>query len=760
MAGRQRSHGVKLPGRWVAIVRKLALNDRFGPQAEPRLIRHPFFRMNNHRHASHAADSSHDELYRSLTYGFEDETVQSIQLALNLALDAKEDKLVRPRGTDVAVRLKRLGVDAQTLQAALLSDPFLRDHLEPSYIEDHFGETVANLVRNVNRLNTFSDYSADLVSEPEQAEVLRRMLLAMIDDVRALPIKLAYRVVRLRILPRQSYEQRLYIAREALDIYVPLANRLGIGQLKWELEDLAFRYLDPQAYKRLATALAENRVARERYIQDFIEHLHAALTKEGIEADVYGRPKHIYSIWRKMQRKAVDFNELYDLRAVRVIVDKVPTCYAVLGVVHTLWQYVPKEFDDYIANPKENGYQSLHTIVVGPGGAMVEIQIRTRDMHNFAELGVAAHWRYKEGGKQNAAVEKSIVSLRRLLENRDDATLLEDFRTELYPDRVFVLTPKGEVKDLMKGATPLDFAYAIHTEVGHRCRGAKVGGRIVPLTYELKSGDRVEIMTVKEGRPSRSWLNLHLGYLKTSHARSKVRHWFKKQDHERNLQDGKAILEKERQRLGLKTIDLRELTRHFRLSRQEDVLIGIGRADISLNQLAGALEAPDWRDEPTHLKLVADHGREARRDNVSVQGIGNLLTTYAGCCKPLPGDAIIGYITLGKGIAIHRQDCENILQLPEEKHNRLIEVQWGEEPDAFPVEIHLRAFDRQGLLRDITQILSNEHVNILEANTHKNVDDQRVWMNMTLEVRNITQLRDIMDKIGQLHNVFEVRRKR
>ncbi len=707
-----------------------------------------------------AAELSPDELYRSLTDGFEDDAARSIQQALNLALDAKEEKPVRPRGTDVAVRLKQLGVDAQSLEAALLSDPFLREQLEPSYIEDRFGETVANLVRNVNRLNTFSDYSADLISEPEQSEVLRRMLLAMIDDVRALPIKLAYRVARLRILPQQSYEQRLYIARETLDIYVPLANRLGIGQLKWELEDLAFRYLDPQAYKRLATALAENRVARERYIQDFVEHLHAALTKEGIEADVYGRPKHIYSIWRKMQRKAVDFNELYDLRAVRVIVDKVPTCYAVLGMVHTLWQYVPKEFDDYIANPKENGYQSLHTVVVGPDGAMVEIQIRTRDMDNFAELGVAAHWRYKEGGKRNAAVEKSIASLRRLLENRDDATLLEDFRTELYSDRVFVLTPKGEAKDLVKGATPLDFAYAIHTEVGHRCRGAKVGGRIVPLTYELKSGDRIEIMTVKEGPPSRSWLNPHLGYLKTSHARSKVRHWFKKQDHERNLQDGKAILEKERQRLGLKTIDFKQLMRHFHLSRQEDLLIGIGRADISRNQLAGALEAPDWRAEPTHLKPLSYHGKEVPRDNVSVQGIGNLLTTYAGCCKPLPGDPIIGYITLGKGIAIHRQDCENVLQLPEEKHNRLIEVSWGEEPDAFPVEIYLRAFDRQGLLRDITQILSNEHVNILEANTHKNFEDQSVWMKMTLEVRNITQLRDIMDKIGQLHNVFEVQRAR
>ena len=476
-----------------------------------------------------ATKQSPKTLTEQLCCGIDDKNAVRIEMALKLALNAKEEKPIRPRGIDVALILKQLGVDVQTLLAALLSDPRLQDTVEIAAIEQDFGTTVANLVKNVNALNTFNVYSQDRTSGPEQAETLRRMLLAMVDDVRAVLIKLGFRVQRLRNLSKEGSDIRQYISKETLDIYAPLANRLGVGQLKWELEDNAFRYLEPNVYKKLAASLAENREKRERYVKDFIEILMDALEQGNIRAKVYGRPKHIYSIWRKMQRKQVEFDDLYDLRGVRITVDKISTCYAVLGLVHGLWKYVPQEFDDYIANSKENGYQSLHTVVVGPSGAMVEIQIRTEAMDSFAELGVAAHWRYKEGGKQDVAVEQSIASIRRLLENDADEALMQDFRSELYSDRIFVLTPKGQVKNMAKGSTPLDFAYAVHTEVGHRCRGAKVNNRIVPLTHALHSGDQVEILTTKQGVPSRSWIDSNLGYLKTPHAIGKVRSWFKQQ---------------------------------------------------------------------------------------------------------------------------------------------------------------------------------------------------------------------------------------
>ena len=710
-------------------------------------------------HSSTSVKPLNNDLCKQLTKGFKDEDSKKISQAFAIVQRVKQGQPGIPRGIDVAVLLTKLGVDASTLQAALLSGADLSDIISDSDITVNFGETVANLVHNVNKLNAFNDYSEKVITEPIQAENLRRMLLAMVDDVRAVLIKLAYRTERLRILAKQSYEVRKYIARETMDIYAPLANRLGVGQLKWELEDLAFRYLDPQNYKRLAKSLAQNRVAREEYIVDFVNQLSTVLKKEGIKAEVYGRPKHIYSIWRKMQKKQVDFNDLYDLRAVRVLVKKIPTCYAALGAVHSLWQYVPKEFDDYIANPKQNGYQSLHTVVIGPQGAMIEIQIRTHKMHDFSELGVAAHWRYKEGGKQDTAVEKSIASLRSLLDEKEGSALLEDFHTDLYADRIFVLTPQGELKDLIKGATPLDFAYSIHTEIGHRCRGAKVDGRIVPLSYQLKSGEQIEILTTRVGQPSRSWLNTHLGYLKSSHARSKVRHWFKQQDHDKNLREGKAILDKEKQRLGLTTIDLDKLQEHFHLSSTKDVLIGIGRAEISLNQLAAALETSDWRiNELAKLKPIRTTAKKSDSESITVQGIGNLLTNFSQCCNPVAGDPIIGFITLGKGISIHRRDCTNILQLPEDKKNRLIEVSWGKEPQASEVTIQIDAFDRQNLLSDIIQTLANSHINILEAKTNVNKKDQSVQLMLSLEIQNITQLSQLMDKIGELHNVLEVRR--
>ncbi len=703
---------------------------------------------------------TNEDLLTRLITGYPASDSELIAKALSLPIENIEAKPVRPKGVEVALILRDLGVDASTIIAALLSDPRLRDELCETDIHTNYGESVAKLVKNVNWLNTFNIYSPQIISKPEQAEMLRRMLLAMVDDVRAVLIKLAYRVQRLKILPQEDYEVRLYISRETLDVYAPLANRLGIGQLKWELEDLALRYLEPQLYKKISKSLTESRADREAYLSDFIAQLTAEFEQNGLKAKIYGRPKHIYSIWKKMQRKKVDFVDVYDLRAVRVIVNKLSNCYTALGIVHGRWPYVPQEFDDYIANPKPNGYQSLHTVIVGPDSAMVEIQIRSENMHDFAELGVAAHWRYKEGSKQDAATEKTISSIRRLLENKDDDnSLLDDFRTELYNDRIFVLTPKGELKDMVKGSTPLDFAYAVHSEVGHRCRGAKIDGHIVPLTYKLQSGEQVEILTAKEGRPSRNWMEPQLGYLNTPHARSKVRHWFREQDHEQNIRDGKAILEKERQRLGIKEYSMEHLLEHFHASNNEEILIQIGRGDITLTQVAEAMNPREKQDNFLSIQTGKKPETPVPSHDITVQGIGNLMTNFAKCCKALPGDPIIGYITVGKGITIHRQDCHNVILLPTDRQDRLIDVSWGHTPRAYPVDIFIRAFDRHDLLRDITEILSNQHVNIQEASTHSDIQDQTVNLRMTLEIKNTAQLSHIIGKIGQLHNILEISRQ-
>ncbi|MEE9354163.1 MAG: bifunctional (p)ppGpp synthetase/guanosine-3',5'-bis(diphosphate) 3'-pyrophosphohydrolase [Methylococcaceae bacterium] len=691
-----------------------------------------------------------------LTSNFNAQTVEQIKRALLLTASVSSESSNKTRGIDVALLLKKLEVDAETIQAALLCDPYFRNTDNRDVIVTEFGQGVSTLVDNVSRLNTF-DYSHDILTKPDQAESLRRMLLAMIEDVRAVLIKLAFRVERLRILSKEDYEVRKFIAKETLDIYAPLANRLGIAQLKWQLEDLAFRYLQPQTYKHIASALTESRQEREQFIENFITDINVLLASESITASVYGRPKHIYSIWHKMQKKQLIVDQLYDQRAIRIIVDKIVTCYTVLGLVHGQWQYIPKEFDDYIANPKENGYQSLHTVVIGSGGAMVEIQIRTQEMHDFAELGVAAHWRYKEQTKQDDALEKNITSLRRLLDHQNTADLLENFRSELYADRIFALTPKGEIKDLPKGATPIDFAYAIHTEVGHRCRGAKVNGHIVPLTHQLSSGERVEILTTNEGGPNRGWLNSNLNYIVTPSAVSKIKLWFNQQDSQKNFEDGKAILEKESKRFGVKKFDLENLIQRFKTKNEKDLLIQIGRADISTTRLASALQiVPNVNEEAWNIQPATKSNYD--KNDIYVTGLGNLLTQFAQCCHPLPGDAIIGYISHGKGVVIHQQGCQNILQLPIEKQNRLIDVSWGQHQAAYPVKILVKAYDRQGLLKDITLKLAELHVNITDANTHTNNKDLSVSITLTIEANDTHQLGQILDKVGQLRNVLEVAR--
>jgi GTP pyrophosphokinase len=718
--------------------------------------------MRHTHYHSDISSQSNDELLARLASGYKDGERVKIAEALALAVKARDnDALVRPRGIDVANILHNLRVDALTVQVALLSDPYLRDVLDEHEIGYHFGEVAADLVRKVNWLNTFDEYRPGEAKAPDQAELLRRMLLAVVNDVRGVLVKLAYRLQRLRLLKSQEEDLKRKIALETLEIFAPLANRLGVGQIKWELEDLSFRYLEPDEYKRLAKSLATNRAEREIFIHRFIADLRQELEAQGVHARVFGRPKHLYSIHCKIARKEVPLDELYDLHAVRVIVEDVPACYAVLGLAHSQWLHIPKEFDDYIANPKDNGYQSLHTVVVGPEGRPVEIQIRTEAMHAFAEYGVAAHWRYKEGGRQDAALDRSIAALRRLLDNKEDETILESFRAELFEDQIFVLTPKGQVVRLRKGATPVDFAYAIHTEVGHRCRGAKVNGRMSQLTHTLKSGDKVEILAAKLGGPSLGWLDTHLGYVKTAHARGKIKAWFRQQDHEKHLKAGKAILERERQKLGAKEVDLEELARHFHLPRGDDLLLAVGRADISPAQLANVLKLPGWQSPKPISPPVRKHTPpgKAGGEEITIRGVKNLLTHVARCCEPVPGDPIIGYITLGRGVAIHRQDCANVLQLPEERHCRLIEVAWGDEPEAFPVEIEVRAVDRKGLLKDIAQALASEHINIMSTNTLTDPRDRMAVMLITAEVSDLAQLSHALDRINELHNVVEAVRK-
>ena len=666
-----------------------------------------------------------------------------------------------PNSLDVALLLS----DETTLTAALLSSTRLHETLTQEQLEKNFGETIARLVSSVMQLHAFKGERDD--ASPEQAERLRRMLLSMVDDVRAVLIKLAFRVQRLRQLKLATREEQQAIAQETLDIFAPIANRLGIGQLKWELEDLAFRYLEPDTYKQIASYLDEKREEREQFITDVVGKLREITEKEHINAEIYGRPKHIYSIWKKMTAKRRSFDELFDVRAVRVIVDTIAECYVVLGLVHAQWRHINKEFDDYIANPKENGYQSLHTAVYGPNAKPVEIQIRTRQMHEFAEFGVAAHWRYKETGSSAAHLQNSIESLRRLLDTtqNSDEELMENFRSEMFHDRVFVLTPEGRVIDLPEGSTPIDFAYAVHTEIGHRCRGAKVNGRIVQLTYPLKNGERVEILTTKEPAPRRDWLISHLGFIKTSRARNRIRSWFRKQDREKNYQEGKNLYEREVKRHGIKP-DMENVIRHFKLDSNDDFYIHLGRGDISIAQLSSMLyefeeksREQETGKETTPLRSAGHKPVRGKASQVNVLGVGNLMTTIANCCMPVPHDDIIGYITKDRGVSVHRKDCKNILHLKDKDQVRLIEVEWGDTDVAsYPVNLLIHAHDRHGLLSDITRTLSDDKINVIAVNTISNKKDQTARMAVTIEIRDLQQLQRVMDKISHLRNVIEVSR--
>ena len=702
-------------------------------------------------------------------------------------LDSKEESEANKYShlsAEIVSILMGLNMDTESLVVSFIYPVYELGKIKKEDVEETFGPRVAKLlqgVKDMEAIRFLQNLNSNKTTDA-QVDRVRRMLLAMVDDVRAVVIKLAERIAVIREVKYEKEETRMLVAREVSNIYAPLANRLGIGQLKWELEDLAFRFLHPKTYKQIALDLGERRVDREKYIAHFVEELRTLLEKEGITGEVYGRPKHIYSIWRKMQRKHLGFEELYDVRAVRVVVDKLQDCYGALGVIHTRWQHIPKEFDDYIANPKPNGYQSIHTVVYGDGNKPVEIQIRTHDMHNMAESGVAAHWKYKEGAGQVSGAEARINFLRKLLAWRDDmvesGALLEKFRTQVFEDRVYVFTPRGGVIDLPTGSTPLDFAYHVHTMVGHRCIGAKVDGRIVPYTYKLKTGEQVEIITQKEPNPSRDWMNEANGFLKTAKARSKVQAWFRKVDYDRNLALGYEIVEKEvsRQALGLNKDQVASLLKdklsRFNVKTVEDVYAGVGAGDIKIGQVIAYLQErlgkriSDKEKEEALNALITSKTqaqlqaqKKHQKSSIVVNGVGNVMTHLARCCQPIPGDKIIGFITQGRGISIHRADCVQVQELAKKNPERLIEAQWGDSGGAgFSITIRVIAQDYSGLLRDITTVIANEKINVLGVRSKIDRKQELSIIDIDLMINKVDSLEKTLKKVKTTVNAISVER--
>jgi GTP pyrophosphokinase len=708
--------------------------------------------------------------------------VEACELAETLELEAPRTHRVwlSPgssfrMGLEMADILGDLKLDQATLEAAVLYRAVREGLLSLEAVTKRFGEEVASLIDGVLQMAAISyplapDHG---MGQHNQQENLRKMLVNMVGDVRVALIKIAERTCALRQVKDAPREKCLQVAREVADIYAPLAHRLGIGQLKWELEDLSFRYLHEDEYKAIAKLLAEKRLDRDRYIHDVVETIKGLMEAQHIHRyDVDGRAKHIYSIWRKMKRKRIDFSQVHDVRAVRILVPEVADCYTVLGIIHSRWHHVPNEFDDYIANPKKNGYQSLHTAVMGPENKVLEIQIRTFAMHDEAELGVCAHWRYKghDTNAKSRSYEEKIAWLRQVLEWQDEVggfgDLREGLSSDVAPDRIYVFTPDGHVIDLPRVATPIDFAYRVHTEIGHRCRGAKINGRIVPLTYKLKTGQQIEILTATKGGPSRDWLNPSLGYVRTSRARAKIQAWFKHQARDQNLDEGRALFDREMRRLDVEGLDLPKLAKAVNYLNADDMYAAIGAGDLRIGQvLHQAQQLFGETDDQEQLnRLLAKPQRQsskATKSDITVLGVGNLKTSMANCCRPVPGEPIIGFITQGRGVTVHRQDCSNILQLRLDEPQRIIEVEWGERAQTrYPVTIEIQAWDRSGLLRDVTGLLGNEKVNVLAVNTLTDTDEGIARLRITLEVDGLESLGRLFSRIQQLPNVTEVRRLR
>lgn len=680
-------------------------------------------------------------------------------------------------GLEMTQILAELQQDQPTLVAAILYRSVREGKLSIELVRKQFGKEIARLVDGVRQMAAIGSIKNpraedNVLGGATHMDNLRKMLVAMIDDVRVALIKIAERTCAIRAVKNGSRKKRYLVAREVFDIYAPLAHRLGIGHIKWELEDLSFRYLKPNDYKNIAKLLDEKRLDRQEFIDQVVDLLHRRLHENNIDGEVNGRAKHIYSIWRKMQRKNIDFSQVYDVRAVRILVPEIKDCYAVLGIVHGQWKNIPHEFDDYIASPKPNGYRSLHTAVFGPEGKVLEIQIRTREMHEEAELGVCAHHLYKgtDTKSKSDAYEDKIAWLRQVLEWHEDLGESEAFgdmlRADIVQDRIYIFTPDGHVIDMPQGSTPVDFAYRVHTEIGHRCRGAKVNGRIVPLNRRLRTGDQVEIMTINEERPRRDWLNPNLGFVTSSRARAKVAHWFKLQDKEKNAAAGYKIVAREFKRLALDQEELSfdVMANALNFNAPDDMFAALGAGDIRLSQIIGAAQRQVEREHPDEqldLGLPSEERAAASQGDIRIRGVGNLLTTMASCCKPVPGDPIAGYITQGRGVSVHREDCPNLMQLRENDGQRVIEVDWGREGEStYPVDVYIEAYDRSGLLRDVMILLAEDDINVTAANTVTDKNHNTARLTITVEIAGLELLGRIMDKINQVPNVIDVHRQR
>jgi RelA/SpoT family (p)ppGpp synthetase len=672
----------------------------------------------------------------------------------------------------VATILSEMNLDVDTLSAALLHDVVEDTEFTLDYIQAHFGPVIADLVNGVTKLKRINELSKSKgarnnVSDAK-AESLRKMFLAMVEDIRVVIIKLADRLHNMRTLEGQSPHSRRRIARETLDIFAPLANRLGIWQMKWELEDLSFRWVQPEAYNELAGGIMQKRSEREELVRQTEQEILQALRESGIHAQISGRPKHIYSIWKKTQRKDVPFDKIYDIHGYRVIVDTEAQCYAALGVIHTLWRPIPGEFDDYIANPKENMYRSLHTAVFKSGKPM-EVQIRTREMHEVAELGIAAHWSYKEGKEVNAEFQQKINWLRQLMEWQHDvtdaSTFVDGMKTDIFNDRVYVFTPKGDVIDLPAGATPIDLAYAIHTELGHRCRSAMVNGAIVGLDYKLQNSDQVNIVAASRGGPSRDWLNPNLEYIATHRARTKIRSWLRKQDWDENVTRGRQMLDKEMKRLSV-TESYESVMKLFKYSELDKFLAAIGFGEVNTQQIAQRLlenERKELEEEEFRKGLNRKNAaqRQVATGSFEVDGVDGLLTHLGRCCNPVPGDQIIGYVTQGRGITVHRKSCPNIRDTYRNgREAKLIDVQWKTQHErTFPVKIQVSAYDRAGLVRDVASLVADAKINMLSVEALTGQKNNMAVINATLEIEDIKQLGWILTQIDRLQNVIDVRRR-
>ena len=733
-----------------------------------------------------AAQSGFEHSLQTLSEGLSAAESEQVRLAAEFAQSVYGDRTlgsgegVWHHALGMALILVGLKLDADCRLAALLFAVTSYDEHALAKIDERFGPAAAHLVGGISRLHRLRPITRGFIAHSvesgehnpvdmkAQIEVLRKMLLAMVEDIRVVLLRLASRTQTLRHYAAEPDELRVQVARETLELYSPLANRLGVWELKWELEDLSFRFLHPDLYKKIAKQLDEKRGEREQFIADAVERLKHELAEIGIKgAEIYGRPKHIYSIWNKMRKKDVEFSEVYDIRALRVILDDVKDCYTVLGIVHNIWSPISKEFDDYISNPKGNDYRSLHTAVHCPDGRSLEIQIRTRDMHKHAELGVAAHWRYKEGSKRASedGYDEKIAWLRQLLTWKDEVSDSSDwvkhYKEAALDETIYVMTPQGRVVDLPRGATAVDFAYRVHTDLGHRCRGAKVDGALVTLNTPLETGQRVEIVVAKQGGPSRDWLNTSLGYLFTHRARAKARQWFSTRALEETLAEGRALVNRELQRMGETSTRLDELATKLGFAKSDDLFIAVARADLNMRQLQAAVRGTDLQAEDrTGNEAPARHKPKASDEaekGILIVGVDKLLTQLAGCCKPAPPDPIVGFVTRGKGVSIHRADCSNFANMDAMHPERVIETAWGGQTEGvFAVDIVVDANDRQGLLRDVSEVLTREKINVVAVSTQSKQGTAN--MRFTAEINNVNQLKRTLILLHEVEGVVGARR--